>query len=565
MASANTGHNARQKDNSHLPPVAKWLFALTLASIFTVFQTFSSLNTLEESSFNKNVADPWLQLDQMVPDAELLIGSFTARDGTTDHEGLLSSGDHANGFYAGDDDDGFITTPVNVPFHDYDGDDNANRDDSRMQNTDGGDRNSEDTVTTVGKGTDQEADPDTDPDNDDGGITTDHATKKEANRNETDSASKTKTNMNATPKDTTIKSKKAGTNCSGDVSPISDAESIFNCGSQSGKCHWFYPAKFLNESCEIGKEFIPQVKHMQQLHLSNTLWMGGPPIVQPATSIVPENMVTNKYKDGPWLKHNISMIHVHKTGGSSLVIAFDKLRRKGGRGQRRTFYMPEQYKRAGSSMEEGNDSNHNGLHKPAPKIISKQYNVSSAFVDHVGKYRKADEWGQHDTTMFAVVRDPVDRFISAVGQATGAKGSSANGIGKQLLDECLKETSKKTLNCFIDLVHSNSTWIEVHFTPMLLELSFATFYKDIPLAIFPFEEVPNLLMELGANPNSKRKDGKSPSHRKSEVLTKMSNDDYDDHMLKKLCDIYRMDALFMNLIGMTTKCDPFISSSSSSQ
>ena len=100
---------------------------------------------------------------------------------------------------------------------------------------------------------------------------------------------------------------------------------------------------------------------------------------------------------------------------------------------------------------------------------------------------------------------------------------------------------------------------------MLLELSFATFYKDVPLAIFPFEEVPHLLMELGTDPDSKKKDGKSSSHRKSEILTKMSNDDYDDHMLKKLCDIYRMDVLFMNLMGMTTKCDPFISSSSSSE
>ncbi len=186
------------------------------------------------------------------------------------------------------------------------------------------------------------------------------------------------------------------------------------------------------------------------------------------------------------------------------------------------------------------------------------YDETSEVVSHAVKYRAPDDWGPDDHTIFAVVRDPVDRFVSAIGQATGAYGSTKNGVGKQLLDACLRPTSKQTLNCFIDLMHTNSTWIEVHFTPMLLEISFATFYRDVPVAIFPFEEVPNLLMELGADPKKKRKDGAAKDYRKHEVLTKMSVEDYDDDMLKKLCRVYKMDAMLMIQLGYATKCEKFM-------
>ena len=141
----------------------------------------------------------------------------------------------------------------------------------------------------------------------------------------------------------------------------------------------------------------------------------------------------------------------------------------------------------------------------------------------------------NDHTLFAVVRDPVERFISAIGQATGAYGSTNNGIGKQLMDECFKEISRQTLRCFVDLMHTNSTWIEVHFTPMVLEISFA-------VAVFPFQQVPHLLAELGSDPNVKKKDGHASGYRKSGILTNMTVADYDDDMMKSLCDVYKMDA-----------------------
>ena len=73
------------------------------------------------------------------------------------------------------------------------------------------------------------------------------------------------------------------------------------------------------------------------------------------------------------------------------------------------------------------------------------YDESSAFLDNAVKYQRPEDWGDDDHTLFAVGRDPVERFISAIDQANGAYGSTNNGIGKQLMDECFKEISRQTM------------------------------------------------------------------------------------------------------------------------
>ena len=215
------------------------------------------------------------------------------------------------------------------------------------------------------------------------------------------------------------------------------------------------------------------------------LWLSGPPIVLPYAKIIPENMKmpNNKYTGKPWIRHTLSMTHVHKTGGTSLVTSFQRILGRGAQGKRHTVYMPGTKPLTGEKLAEANrkaDEREKRTGKrpnigPRKSVIyGAGYNESSAFLDNAVKYQRPEDWSDNDHTLFAVERDPVERFISAIGQAIGAYGSSNNGIGKQLMDECVKETSRQTLRCFVDLMHTNSTWIGVHFTPMVLEISFAT-------------------------------------------------------------------------------------------
>lgn len=179
-------------------------------------------------------------------------------------------------------------------------------------------------------------------------------------------------------------------------------------------------------------------------------------------------------------------------------------------------------------------------------------NTTGLFLDGAVKYRKT--WGEKEHTVFAVVRDPAERFISAIGQATGAYGSTSNGVGALLRKECLKETGRATLRCFVDLMMTNGTWIETHFTPMAYEIHFATMYKDIPIAIFPFDQVPALMYELNQSPNEKKKDGKKKGFRKSDVLTNMTMADYDKETLRDLCNVYAVDVVLLSRIGISSNC-----------
>ncbi len=249
---------------------------------------------------------------------------------------------------------------------------------------------------------------------------------------------------------------------------------------------------------------------------------------------------------------------------TSLVNAFGAILRKNARGKRHLVYMPGKSIRPSPRLPSTNKNLSTPRAKsqlttparkfpPRPVNNSKSYQEVDKFLNGAVKYRS--EWGLFDHTLFAVIRDPAERFISAIGQATGAFGSTMNGIGQTLLNTCLKKTSKETLSCFVDLVHNNGTLIEVHFTPMAMEISFATMWKDIPVAVFPFQEVKALLNEVGADPSSKKKDGHKSGYRKDPVLTNMTSADYDLESITKLCTIYWVDVLFLNHIGYESNCD----------
>ena len=153
--------------------------------------------------------------------------------------------------------------------------------------------------------------------------------------------------------------------------------------------------------------------------------------------------------------------------------------------------------------------------------------------------------------MIAVVRDPVERFISAVGQVTSSR-FIANGQNGQHRQQCGIEdeihnrsilapksihkhhkhgrtaantsnttttntttttttntttTASDIFRCFVRLLKNEDTsyWLDLHFTPMILELSFATMQKDVPVAVFHFDHVPDILGQFGANPEKKTK------------------------------------------------------------
>ena len=103
----------------------------------------------------------------------------------------------------------------------------------------------------------------------------------------------------------------------GDISSTNpDLQSIFNCNSDHGKCKWHFPAKFFDVKCGVGREYVNDKEIIRRMHENRTLWLDGPPIVIPWASITPETNA-HTYRKEPYPAHNLSMTHVHKTGGVS--------------------------------------------------------------------------------------------------------------------------------------------------------------------------------------------------------------------------------------------------------
>lgn len=166
----------------------------------------------------------------------------------------------------------------------------------------------------------------------------------------------------------------------------------------------------------------------------------------------------------------------------------------------------------------------------------------------------SDHFEAQDHVLFAVVRDPTERFISSIGQAMGGKGSKRNIIGPILQEACIKSTSAETLKCMAKYVRDHGHWIELHFAPQVIDIAFTVMSQDVPIALFSFKDLQNVIDYLGSgDAESKHRDRPHP------VLKSMSVQDYDEESMRIVCEIYEMDVIMQRELGMAVvNCDPFI-------
>jgi hypothetical protein len=384
--------------------------------------------------------------------------------------------------------------------------------------------------------------------------------------------------------------------------PTSTINSPFNCYLPNSLCTYYYPADFFDPKCGLGKQYTHFLQQAEEMRQNRTLWMYMPAVGFPTLTLnhtcysttqvnpygvydvihnrlqnskdnyhVPLNQATlhniGSYTLEPpndayghpstlnCMTERVTMLHVHKVGGTSLHTAFDMADRMG-RGKsvlqvRHKFFTPAR----------GPDSRPFQAHQRQEHRTESPLYLES--LNSLTKYattypEKVYEPEQH--LVFAFVRDPVDRFISSLGQALGASGSQGNQIGPVLKEECVvnKETSAQVLKCIAKYVQEHGFWIELHFTPQVLDISFTTLWTDIPIAVYPFKELRTVLNYFGSG-NVTRRDGGSDNYRSSKLLTDMTVDDYDEETLGIVCSIYEMDVIMQRSLGFDSgRCDPYV-------
>ena len=313
----------------------------------------------------------------------------------------------------------------------------------------------------------------------------------------------------------------------------SNVDSIFNCDLPHAKCTYYYPNNFFDDKCGIGRTFREEIIVNTKAKMNaGTLWNHMPSIGFPTIRVHSEN---SNSSITPLAGEHLSFIHVHKAGGSSLHYAFNRLSAsRRAELTRHRWWSPGRLTNKSFAQQTRND---------LKDAIA--YPISLPFEEN-------------NHLIFAVVRNPVERFISSMGQAFGAVGSTGD-VANQLSAKCIKDTSRETLRCTINHIKENGFYVELHFSPQVLDLSFTTMFEDVPIAIFPFHDLPNVLQYLGLEKDHKGRDGSQSNYRPHPVLTNMTVDDYDTDMMRDICTIYEVDVIMQRSMGIEVpQCDPFI-------
>jgi len=353
--------------------------------------------------------------------------------------------------------------------------------------------------------------------------------------------------------------------------------SIFDCERENGKCRYFYPSHFFTDPNVInsdtkhgkGSKFYYILEEMESLLQQRKLWIAMPYTGLWTMSFDQDQI--NPLTSQPFPQQNVTFLHVHKTGGTTIVKhANSRISSITGRVmQHFKVYM---FQWIANGMGNPNNNNLRGDPRAPPKGMMGQRDKTQMFqmtLDHLAhatKYKSNNNWTARDHLLFGVVRDPTDRFISMIGQAFGAQGSSRNGgAAEELKRDCLNsetytlEASRFTIQCVIDKIKEKGYFMEIHFTPQAVEVAFSTqMINNLPVALFPFSELQVLLTEIGCDPDNRAKDG-GGRFRPSPILQSMSVDDYSPDLIKQICELYEVDVIMLRTLGWgVPRCDPYI-------
>jgi len=369
----------------------------------------------------------------------------------------------------------------------------------------------------------------------------------------------------------------------------STVQSLFNCDLPSATCQYYFPANFFDKGCGIGRNFAHYVTDAEAMRVNDTLWNNMPSVgfptitmnnlcldingdpsgggkkrvrsrettrgVEPATlRNIGEHILPSE--ELRCLTERVSFIHVHKSGGTSLHRSFDHLNAQtNGTITRHKWFTPIRVRP--NQRPQKSNPNTEQMRTKNKDVKTRLFNYTLTSALQSTTY-PTTEFGADDHVIFAVVRDPTERFISSIGQAMGGEGSTSNLIGKTLQKECIKATSALTLACMARYVRDHGFWIELHFAPQVIDISFTTIWQDIPVAVFPFTELKRVLTYLGL-PKVQGRHGAEGKYRPDPVLSNMTVDDYNEESLRTVCEIYKVDVVMQRSLGIEVpRCDPFI-------
>ena len=304
---------------------------------------------------------------------------------------------------------------------------------------------------------------------------------------------------------------------------IGTDKDLFDCHTANATCHLFRPLEFFAENHpghrylsmleEMGGE-LPNLPRMTHFH-----WSSRGSKMQLAAENISE-------KDPHPLLHylppDVTFFHMRKTGGTSLHHAIGHLskfiQQKGARTKVKRYI-------------------------PCPGFLRKK--CENEALAHMRKVKR-DQDGNRNHVVFAVVRDPVSRFLSAVGQAM----DDTIPTGQRLRQTCLDESSiQKTIRCVLQHLKEKGVKTDVHFCPMAMNLFVLMRGINVQVALFETHHFPKILKFFGSSGMHMR-DRSIQDYLKSALLAKMSVQDLDSESIRVICQLYAVDVEMLKYVGL---------------
>jgi len=323
-----------------------------------------------------------------------------------------------------------------------------------------------------------------------------------------------------------------------------DPASFWNCNLDQTPCRYFRPYHFFWDKEGAGSAFAGDYKRL-----------GGTNKNLPAVTTLSwsrrDDSKANDKTDV--LPHNISFIHVHKCGGTTVKAILAQAKIKLGNSNRQGIQADlhnYKYSYGGGSVEQ-KERNEQMRQDHIEEIFRLQQ--QSTKLSH-----------SNDGVVFAIVRDPIERFVSAVQQVMH--------YNEEFRNACLKWTARSTLRCAIQYAKTTNYLRDVHMVPMATHFRLwdNASVSTVKIAVLHLKDLP-ILAEYMAQATSKRRRGNTSDNTStpgiitllhgrdrsnvkyatSSILSRMSvSKDCTPKMIADLCqELYAVDVAMMASLG----------------
>ena len=309
------------------------------------------------------------------------------------------------------------------------------------------------------------------------------------------------------------------------------------------------------------------------------------------------------------IPQNLTYIHVHKCGGTSIQSALwvraRKIRNIQFRMHKEQLQQQQKQKLEGQEQEQDiiamQSDVHTYKHSFGGGTPQKKKQWDKERWDHIqaivsnGQYHQRDfdssrssqpsSFGQFP--MFTIVRDPINRFLSAIQQVMHYNTDFRNKCLHDSLSKWWQSSKKrsilealarkKTIQCAIEDMRESKFQGDVHLLPMaahfrLLDDVVLTSEDDkkdhgigdVAVSVFSMEDMNEVLLHLsgsdgGSNTISSSinkekstihaRDRSDEAYATSPILSMLSANDCTEEMIQHMCDLYHVDVKLMKWLG----------------